>query len=88
MESFSYFDRRAVCGQNKFIIKVNIKNHSRFTKDVFPKAPNSTIAVEFCTKIITLKDASRISVQFWDTGNIFNSYCSWTGEIQSSCVKV
>jgi hypothetical protein len=70
MNLYSYFNRRAICRQNKFIIQVNITNHSRFTKDVFPKAPNSTIAVEFCTKIITLKDASRISVQFWDTGII------------------
>ena len=40
---------------------------SNYIKGVFPTSSLPTIAVEFATKIITVKDRSNIKAQIWDT---------------------
>jgi small GTP-binding protein len=40
---------------------------SKYIKGVFPTSSDPTIAVEFATKIITVKDRSNIKAQIWDT---------------------
>ena len=40
---------------------------SKYLKGVFPKSPLSTIATEFATKIIQIKEGGYIKAQIWDT---------------------
>jgi GTPase SAR1 family protein len=40
---------------------------SKYVKGVFPTSPLPTIAVEFSTKIIQLKEGSFVKAQIWDT---------------------
>ena len=40
---------------------------SKFTKGIFPSSPMPTIAIEFTTKIIQLKEGGYIKAQIWDT---------------------
>ena len=40
---------------------------SNYLKGVFPKSPLSTIATEFATKIIQIKEGGYIKAQIWDT---------------------
>ena len=40
---------------------------SKYLKGVFPKSPLSTVATEFATKIIQIKDGGSIKAQIWDT---------------------
>ena len=40
---------------------------SKYIKGVFPTSPLPTIAVEFATKTITVKDRFNIKAQIWDT---------------------
>ena len=41
-------------------------------KGIFPENINPTIALEFGTKIIKLKNGVNIKVQIWDTGIIYS----------------
>jgi GTPase SAR1 family protein len=41
---------------------------TKYVKGIFPKNPANTVALEFCTKIITLRDGSNVKVQLFDTG--------------------
>lgn len=43
---------------------------NRYSKDELPKNPAPTIGVEFGTKIVQLKDGTKVKAQIWDTGNI------------------
>ena len=36
-------------------------------KGIFPLNPTNTIALEFATKILTLKDDAKVKVQLFDT---------------------
>lgn len=70
---------------NLFLVKVNFYNYlvilvgetgvgktsllSKYVKGIFPQNPQNTVALEFCTKIINLKDETKIKVQLFDTGN-------------------
>ena len=40
---------------------------SKYLKGVFPTSPLSTVATEFATKIIQIKDGGSIKAQIWDT---------------------
>lgn len=40
---------------------------SKYVKGVFPTSPNATIAIEFATKIIQIKEGGYIKAQIWDT---------------------
>ena len=40
---------------------------SKYVKGLFPTSPLPTIAVEFSTKIIQLKEGSYVKAQIWDT---------------------
>ena len=40
---------------------------SKYLKGVFPTSPLSTVATEFATKIIRIKDGGSIKAQIWDT---------------------
>jgi hypothetical protein len=40
---------------------------SKYVKGVFPTSPLPTIAIEFATKIIQLKEGGYIKAQIWDT---------------------
>lgn len=40
---------------------------SKYTKGIFPSSPMPTIAIEFTTKIIQLKEGGYIKAQIWDT---------------------
>ena len=40
---------------------------SKYLKGVFPKSPLSTIATEFATKIIQIKEGGYIKARIWDT---------------------
>ncbi len=41
---------------------------AKYVKGIFPQNPQNTVGLEFCTKIISLKDDSKIKVQLFDTG--------------------
>ena len=40
---------------------------SKYVKGVFPVAPTPTIAIEFATKIIQIKEGGYIKAQIWDS---------------------
>ena len=40
---------------------------SKYLKGVFPTSPLSTVATEFATKIIQIKEGGYIKAQIWDT---------------------
>ena len=40
---------------------------SKYVKGVFPMAPTPTIAIEFATKIIQIKEGGYIKAQIWDS---------------------
>jgi|LauGreDrversion4_2_1035121.scaffolds.fasta_scaffold1646263_2 Rab family protein len=40
---------------------------SKYVKGIFPTSPLPTIAVEFATKIIQLKEGGYVKAQIWDT---------------------
>lgn len=40
---------------------------SQFTKKVFPESPLPTIAIEFATKNIQIKEGGYVKAQIWDT---------------------
>lgn len=40
---------------------------SKYVRGVFPTTPLPTIAVEFATKIIQLKEGGYVKCQIWDT---------------------
>ena len=57
-------------------------------KGIFPENTNPTIALEFGTKIIKLKNGVNIKVQIWDTGNkILFIYQPLTYNIQTQLDK-
>lgn len=41
---------------------------SKYVRGIFPSISMPTIALEFCTKLIQMKDGTNIKVQIWDTG--------------------
>jgi len=40
---------------------------SKYVKGIFPTSPLPTIAIEFATKIIQLKEGGYVKAQIWDT---------------------
>ena len=40
---------------------------SKYVKGIFPPSPLPTIAIEFATKIIQIKEGGYIKAQIWDT---------------------
>ena len=40
---------------------------SKYVKGVFPTSPLPTIAIEFATKIIQLKEGGYVKAMIWDT---------------------
>jgi small GTP-binding protein len=40
---------------------------AKYVKGVFPSSPLPTIAIEFATKIIQLREGGYIKAQLWDT---------------------
>ena len=40
---------------------------SKYVKGIFPVAPSPTIAIEFATKIIQIKEGGYIKAQIWDS---------------------
>ena len=40
---------------------------SQYIKKIFPENPLPTIAIEFTTKILKLRDGEKIKMQIWDT---------------------
>ena len=40
---------------------------SKYVKGLFPVAPLPTIAIEFATKIVQIKEGGYIKAQIWDT---------------------
>ncbi len=40
---------------------------SKYVRGIFPNSPLPTIAIEFATKIIQLKEGGYIKAQIWDT---------------------
>ena len=40
---------------------------SKYVKGIFPSSPLPTIAVEFATKIIQIKEGGYVKAQIWDT---------------------
>ena len=40
---------------------------SQYIKQVFPESPLPTIAIEFTTKIIKMRNGDKIKMQIWDT---------------------
>ena len=40
---------------------------SQYIKQVFPESPLPTIAIEFATKLIKIKEGGYIKAQIWDT---------------------
>lgn len=52
-----------------------IMNIYRYVKGIFNENIGPTVALEFGTKIIKLKNGVNIKVQIWDTGkNIYKFY--------------
>jgi len=47
--------------------QVNSLINIRYIKGVFPTNQTATIAAEFCTKSITLKNQINVRAQIWDT---------------------
>jgi len=41
----------------------------RYVKGIFNENVSPTVALEFGTKVIKLKNGVNIKVQIWDTGN-------------------
>ena len=41
--------------------------HSQYVKNEFPESPLPTIAIEFATKIIPVKEGGCVKAQLWDT---------------------
>ena len=40
---------------------------SKYVKGIFPVSPVPTIAIEFATKIVQIKEGGYIKAQIWDT---------------------
>lgn len=40
---------------------------TKYVKGVFPTSPLPTIAIEFATKIIQLREGGYVKAQLWDT---------------------
>jgi Rab family protein len=40
---------------------------SKYVRGIFPTSPLPTIAIEFATKIIQLKEGGYVKAQIWDT---------------------
>ena len=40
---------------------------SKYVKGIFPVSPIPTIAIEFATKIVQIKEGGYIKAQIWDT---------------------
>ena len=40
---------------------------SKYVKGIFPVSPPPTIAIEFATKIIQIKEGGYIKAQIWDS---------------------
>ena len=60
--------------------RISLKN--RYSKDELPKNPAPTIGVEFGTKIVQLKDGTKVKAQIWDTGKNYDYYFTLNHFIQ------